>query len=396
VWFTRSCTKLIVWTSLLFCPLLMLAAAAAMPLLLHVKQDALIASGVLAIAALLQLFCVFCCWRRLIPFTVEVLRCVASVLVQHPSLVIVSLMGFVASLAWTVLAAVAFMGIFDKMQHDSETHCRGNRSSCHSTDNDKAMFYGLYFLVTLIFVWGSTVFLNVCHVTNCGVFGRWYFGKHASVRRSMGVALTTSFGSICLGSLIVAVIQAIESVLNQMRRQAQREGANIAVVAILCALECIVTCIKDIVEAFTYFAYVQVAVRGLSFMQSARATWGLCTWRNVPSIIATCLVGSVVSFGALMCGVASGLLGFFAAKACQPTHISKETLEFTDTANLIIGMVLGLIVASTALNTLRSGFATIVVCWAEHNEALCSLQPELHNSFSQRAGLGAGAGLGPV
>jgi len=77
-----------------------------------------------------------------------------------------------------------------------------------------------------------------------------YFGcVHASFHHSSPLrpanfsAMTTSFGSICFGSLLVAIIQALQALANA----AQQEG-DAGILA--CIAECILSCLASIVEYF--------------------------------------------------------------------------------------------------------------------------------------------------
>ncbi|CAE8634940.1 unnamed protein product [Polarella glacialis] len=109
-------------------------------------------------------------------------------------------------------------------------------------DSNRGTQQLLYVLAVLIFIWGAQV------------------------------ALTTSFGSICFGALLVAAMRAWEAFLCQARKQAQQEG-NTACCLLLMAVECVVSCIGDILEYFSEWAYVQCAVRGVSFVEAARITY---------------------------------------------------------------------------------------------------------------------------
>jgi len=232
-------------------------------------------------------------------------------------------------------------------------------------------------MFVFIYFWGAFVIQNVCHVTNCGVFGQWYFGKRESVRSSLRSSMTTSFGSICFGSFIVAVIQTVEFALRSARSQAKQNGNPVAAI-VYCMLECVVACIRDIIEAFTYFSYVQVAVRGLGFLDSAKATFALCTSKNIFALIGLCLVGNVIFMGGLMCGLVAGSAGF-------ATSLQMSTKDEDHWVLGMFALFVGLSMSFSVLSILRSGFATLAVCWAESDTQLQSLQPSLHNSFSQHA-----------
>merc|ERR1719272_56493 len=151
---------------------------------------------------------------------------------------------------------------------------------------------------------------NVCHVTYCGVFGRWYYKKDkgSMLRKSVGVALTTSFGSIVLGSFLVAFVRALEATVRSARRDAQQEG-NMVCCVMLLLVECFIGCIGDILEYFSEWAYVQCAVRGGSFFEAARITLTFFTCANVQYILSDLLLNSVVNLGTLLCACTGAAAG---------------------------------------------------------------------------------------
>ena len=67
-------------------------------------------------------------------------------------------------------------------------------------------------------------------------------------------AITTSFGSICLGSLIVAIVQAARHMLHRLR--ATDDGL------LYCLAECCLRCIEAIIEYFNEWAFIYVAIYG--------------------------------------------------------------------------------------------------------------------------------------
>lgn len=375
VWLTRNYATLVIWVALLAAPVAMLLVAIAMPLLVDDLEAALVGSACLAVPALLMLTCAICCWARMIPFTAEVLEAVTTVLLRHCSLVFVALGGLVASMCWTLLCAIAVVGVYDRMLRSRQ-----------KGDEDDGKGYVVYFAVALLFAWGSLICQNVCHVTYAGVFGRWYFSLRESVGSSLRVALTTSFGSICLGSLIVAAIQAFEAMLRQMRNTARQER-NMVMVICLCVLECVVACVREIAEAVSYIAYIQVAIRGLGFIPSVKATFALCTFGNTFALVRLVLVGNVVCLGSLLCGVSAGALGYAAGLAFHPAGTSGADVAAMDMVNLVFGMIVGIVAAATVLGVLRSGFATVLVCWAEEKDLLVAHDARLHEMFMQRTDL---------
>jgi hypothetical protein len=104
---------------------------------------------------------------------------------------------------------------------------------------------------------------NTVHVTVSGLFATVYFMGTADQTRQFKVtvpvqnptaksakrALTTSFGSICYGSLIVALIQIVKWMIDNAKNQAKSEGSLFAFFCLYC-LSCIMRIIESIVEYF--------------------------------------------------------------------------------------------------------------------------------------------------
>jgi hypothetical protein len=84
--------------------------------------------------------------------------------------------------------------------------------------------FAVFFLL-LSFYWTSQVLKNIVHVTCAGTFASWYFlmGSPAGMPANPTVgalkrASTTSLGSICFGSFIVAVIKTLRAMVQMGSR----------------------------------------------------------------------------------------------------------------------------------------------------------------------------------
>lgn len=104
------------------------------------------------------------------------------------------------------------------------------------------------FYFFLSFFWGINVFKNTLHVTTSGAMADWWFNGSASSNKvcsSLGRAMTTSFGSICFGSLLIAIVQALEALVRQSQREDRDAGEENALMCFLrCCALCILECIK--------------------------------------------------------------------------------------------------------------------------------------------------------
>jgi hypothetical protein len=156
---------------------------------------------------------------------------------KNGGVVLVSFVYVCIAFGWTLLWAVALAGVSNQVVATSEAIVNGVVVTS-STPN-----YGLLFLLLLSYFFTHQVIQNTTHVTVAGTVGAWWFSPaDASGCCSAGMlgsairALTTSFGSICFGSLLVAIVQAMKALVNSARN-----GDNQILV---CIADCILGCIE--------------------------------------------------------------------------------------------------------------------------------------------------------
>lgn len=380
----RVAPACMVWSSLIFGGLFTMGLGVALMFMAGLLFVGLIlvililVGLILVVVGALQLALVFCCYRKLIPFMIVVTEVVSEVIGHHPCIIAVGIIGTILGSAWTIGAGLSFASIYVN-----------NQESFNAAANNTYARYSLVFITSLLFSWGAMVSNNVCHVTYCGVFGRWYYGRagasgsesadndaHANtLGPSLMAAMTTSFGSICLGSLLVAIVRAMEQVANQMERDARQEG-NMVLCVLACLLACVLNCLGDILEYFNDWAYVQCAVRGVKFCDAATLTYSMMTCANVKYILSDLLLNSLVTMGTMMIAAVSTSAG------AGFGYFTGGTLGAIWGA--ILGVVIGLMSGAAALGTINSGVKTILVCWADDPDKLAERHPELHAEFSMR------------
>uniref|UniRef100_A0A7S3GYN8 Choline transporter-like protein n=1 Tax=Spumella elongata TaxID=89044 RepID=A0A7S3GYN8_9STRA len=174
---------------------------------------------------------------------------------------------------------------------------------------------------------------------------------------------------------MVAAVRALEFVIRQARVEAQQDG-NAVCCVILLLLECVVSCLGDMLEYFSEWAYVQCAVRGVSFIEAARITYSMMTCANMQYVISDLLINSVVNLGAIFSGAVGGGVGAAAGWA-----IAGESAALS---GAVIGGWSGLVAGSAAVGVLSSGAKTMLALWAEDPEPLRRLRPEMHEELERR------------
>jgi hypothetical protein len=174
----------------------------------------------------------------------------------------------------------------------------------------------LFFLL-LSYYWVHQVLTNTVHVTTAGTIGTWWFvpGEangcwSSAIQDSFCRATTYSFGSICLGSLIVAIVQALRALVHMSRDNEDMQ-------MLTCILDCILGCIEDIIEYFNKWAYVYVGLYGFGYLEAGRNVIQLFEQKGWTVIISDDLCDRVLFLISAGVGLLSGLVGLALAVADQ-------------------------------------------------------------------------------
>lgn len=308
-----------------------------------------------------------------IPFAVANLRVAEGAIAKHPSTYIVSVVFTIVQIGWVVIWAMALLGVANKIAEDnpSSTSNTTTTTSTRSTYKQSGSSYVAYFFLLLSFYWGLQVFKNVAHTTVAGTVATFWYQTESSgaTGASLKRSTTSSFGSICFGSLIVAFLQALRALA-----ESSRQDGN----ALACFAECILGCLQSLMEYFNRWAYVYVGIYGYKFTQAGRAVIQLFNDRGFDAIINDDLIGNVLGFAALGVGLICAGVGALIAETTDAVTFQNSTAFLA-----ILGLVVGIGVAVTPLAVIDSSVATIFVCFAEDPAAFQRSHPNLYAPLVQ-------------
>ena len=130
------------------------------------------------------------------------------------------------------------MGVWDQVITTEENQIANGQTYTTSSAN-----YGYLFLLFLSYFFTHQVIQNTTHVTVAGTVGSWWFSPEdatsccsSGMMGSLIRSLTTSFGSICFGSLLVAIVQALKALAQSARNNDNQ--------LLICIAECILGCLE--------------------------------------------------------------------------------------------------------------------------------------------------------
>mmetsp|Transcript_5266 Transcript_5266/g.15270 ORF Transcript_5266/g.15270 Transcript_5266/m.15270 type:complete len:434 (-) Transcript_5266:4582-5883(-) len=241
-------------------------------------------------------------WRR-IPFAAANLKTGLTAVTTNWG---VTAIAYVISALSVVYLAVIMFDIFLTYQ------C--SNGACDQGHNEKIFL--VLFLLALF--WSLQVFKNTIHVTIAGTVGEWWFNPtnassccSRAIWDSLFRATTFSFGSICCGSLLVAVIQT----LRQLVYTARHNDENNAI--LLCIAECILSLLEDLGKVFNKWAFVYVGLYGYKYVDAGKNVSTLFQQRGWTTIISDDLVSNTLSLVCLALGALSGCIGLVINAVCK-------------------------------------------------------------------------------
>jgi len=324
------------------------------------------------VCLLLTLLYIWFIWESL-AFTALLLETTVSVLMQYYGSFILSFASAIPGLV-VVLAYVAALAIF---KHDSL-----------DKDGDKNEVMWLIPLLIFSFFWTWAVLGNVVHTTICGVIGRWYFLNEggSATGPALGQALSNSFGSIALGSLIMALVKMMKMMF-RMVQQAAAESDNVVLMCVACIFACIAQCIEDLLEFLSTYAFAYVALYGQSFCQAARSTWDLLGTSGLHMLVAYDLTAAVTFLGGLICAGVTAICTWGILKLHGDYKLPDGTeVKDTDTTEAVyLGFVasLGLGLFLVMSSAVESGACALLVCFAEEPGMICERHPALNEKLQE-------------
>ena len=304
--------------------------------------------------------------RSRIPFASAVLSVACQAVRDNFTGTIISAYFLLAvQLGWVILWSIAAYGV-SLNYFKAEDGNKADRS-----DRLSGSQYAIIFFFLLSMHWGSEVIKAVLAVTVNGVIACWWFlpSRGAVVRGAMFRSLTTSFGSVCLGSLLVSIIHTLRNMLQVMSNR-ERNGQSRNTNDILdCIFGFLLSMMDKAVTYFNKYAFCYVAGYGMGYTESARKVIKLFNDRGWTAIINDDLVGNFLIFAMFGMTVLTALLGFFSSILLGPilerADISEPYIMLT-----VIGGLMGYAVSSIFTNVLSSGVTMVFVCMAENPSAL--------------------------
>lgn len=336
------------------------AAIVSLPILCFAFGGYALASGsvvpgaILVLVGLVFVFWAWWVWDR-VEFTGHLVKTASDTYAKSSAIYGIAALLIVGQAVWTIVWLIAVIPI------------------CRSDAGSSVM---LWPFLLLSYYWTAQVFSNVLFVSCSGVMARHYYNisPESSVGSAFTQAMTISFGSICFGSLLIAIIQTLRALCRQAQRDAEEEG-DACTACLACVASCILGMIEEFMDMINTFAFIYVAIYGMNFWDSATEAFNLMT--DSDSLVSYSLVDTVSFFGSLAGGAFTGGMLAMAGWRAGLTGGFLWGLAF-------LGFITGLAIMSIVSRMIEAGALTMFVCYTEEPKIMDRFDDELCSLFNER------------
>lgn len=307
-----------------------------------------------------------CCYaiavKNRIPFAAANLNAAVTGIKLNMGIILITLLTGVISFCWMVLWGISLVsasGASWSCPNDTDTDADADECNL---DAPRAW---LLFPWILFLYWTQQVLGNIVHTTVAGIISTWYFVPaeaagvfSPAVLDSTKRSLTNSLGSICFGSLLVAIIQFLDFVVQSLRSNGnggRREQSGVEAV-LLCCLDCILSLLQNIMEYFNKWAFVFVGIYGYDFLTAGKKVMTLFTQRGWTVVINDNLISRALALMSFTIAALSAMVSVIFV------HFDEQELG---PSAFLVNFFIALVLAVTMMNIIDSAVSTVIVCFAE-------------------------------
>lgn len=313
-----------------------------------------------AVALVASLFYAWYFWsiRRYIPFTAALLKYSKRVFDRRGGIWVLVAGGVVAFVAFSAIWALFILGAF----------------STFSSKTANWVFVGVF----LFGAWSGELMTIGVHTVVASVFAEHFLLEKAGkpISRfpvaSSCAKVAFSFGSIAFGSLLVGVVQTARMLIGRSNR-----GNRTNILALFTS--CILGLLERIMDFINFYAFIQVALYGLPFLQAAKATFALMKERGALTLANHSIISEVLVLGCAFVCLGSAL---GTAIAMQGWAQIQPPLPLLFSAGVFGAGVYGMVVG-----VLQSAVATALVCWCIEPSCIESDGEELKGEIQKKLGV---------
>jgi len=214
-------------------------------------------------------------------------------------------------------------------------------------------------------LWNNALLIALGQIIIAGACGVWFFASHdskkhvSSVRKSLRNTFCYHFGTVALGSFIIALVQMIRYCLKYIEKR-YSASQNKVVKCLLKAMQYCLWCFEKCLKFLNKNAYIQTALMGTNFCTSAKNAFYLIV-RNALRFAVVATLGGILHFlGFIFIMVATTVLGYFI--------LAELHSEVTPVAPILAYVAISYLVAKLYMNVFGLSVDSMLQCFIATEE----------------------------
>jgi len=226
--------------------------------------------------------------------------------------------------------------------------------------------FGLY--------WGVFFWAAFAELVLAGVFAQWYWTMNKSsdipdctLGTAMWNASVFHLGTVAFGSLTIAIIRMIRTILEYIERKC-RKFNNDLTKCLLCCCKCCLWCLEKFMRFLNRNAYIMCAIKSTNFCRSAKEAFNLIMRNLVRVVVLDSVVDFLLFLGKIVIVMATGVASYFVFSGQIPEikdQIPSLNYFFTPIVFIVIGSYL---IASAFFSVYSMAVDTLLLCFLEDLE----------------------------
>lgn len=317
-------------------------------------------------------------WDR-VPFATTNMRIALNGMKCTADILMVAFGMMMVAFLWSLLWAVSFLGIYDVFLSTKDAH----------NDQNSVNKIGVvvYFGMIFSYIWTYNVIKNIVHVTVAGVVATWWSNPDSltsccssSLREQFAMAITTSFGSICLGSLLsppAFILQNLSSIctislfntgthsiISERDTSSSRTIDSVADdnASPLDGIPHTKSPFDRILNYCSDFGFTYVGIYRESYMTGSKKATDVFTERGWMGVVSDQLIPNILKIATVLIALVTGLFTFI-VEDLDGYQLTNYQGSAGSTA-FVIGCSIGLVLSSICLKVVGSSVNTILVCFS--------------------------------
>lgn len=198
------------------------------------------------------------------------------------------------------------------------------------------------------------------------------------------------FGSLCFGSLIIAIVQFIRAILAYIDHNTKElQQSNILIKIFMKVVQCLMWCFEKILKFISKNAYILIAMKGNSFCTSTFNAFSII----LGNLARVGTVSFISIFVLLLCkvsvSVASAVITYQILSSYADYGVGGSKQLSNVFIPVIFTFIIGYTISSIALGVYETTIDTILVCFCEdatvNDGGEVYMSPELASYISKHS-----------